>query len=676
MAFAFSITTTSTQVAIEGEEPASIVFTVKNTTGQAVNGRASLAMIPPDGEHGNWLKLKSSELSERRFPVDGVEIFTVEVDAVPPDAPSGDYCFRLDMVATENPDETYEAGPAVVFSIARPEPVEESRPFPWWIVIAAGATLLVAGIVAAVILLNQRPELAVTVEPAGSSVLAGTSARYTLTIKNTGKSAEDVWVYLDAPEGASLTDFDEHCKGGEKRLDCRLGILNRDTAAQLQFTVNVDKTQPSDIHMRAAVSAANLQEEQDCSFDVGVISLKEGLSARILQPSENRLFLTGSNTTFRISIINNLEAAADGVTLRYSLPAGADFDPAAQNRVVGVRSCLTEEASREVTCSIGRLSGGEEAIIEIHMVPKEIGVNQQHVFILTSPGFNEVQAVYDMEKVVPIVVCPSGCAFRTITDAVAAAEDGAIIGIGVGVYKENLTINKNVTLVGERTGGTILDGDLKGRVLDIKKDKKVILRQLIVQNGRAGKGKDGGGILNEGDLSLKDVVVRANSAGSGSDGTDGAAFTTPTSGKEGGNGGGVANKGTLELVNTWVEYNTAGSGGKGGDASVWAARYGRDGGNGGEGGGVYDQNILKIRDVVFLDNCAGIGGAGGRSSGLYGGGAAGSNGTYADIFSINGPIEEGKNTFGSDDNSCKYSSPSEYRYDLDLYFMIFDFPMN
>src|SRR2546426_12504447 len=55
-------------------------------------------------------------------------------------------------------------------------------------------------------------------------------------------------------------------------------------------------------------------------------------------------------------------------------------------------------------------------------------------------------------------VCPSGCAFPTVTAALAAAHDGDKIAIGAGTYSGGLTIDKSISLLGAGSGLVTIGG--------------------------------------------------------------------------------------------------------------------------------------------------------------------------------------------------------------------------
>ena len=136
MACIFNITSASSAVHLDAQQRGEIAFTVSNTSGRHLRGRAKL--VPQDPVQKDWLKLAGEP--ERDFPVGGAQQFTVQV-AVPPGGKEGKYTFRLDAVSVQNPDEDFTQGPTIAYAVAKKEP-----PKRWWIAAVAAAVLLAAGL--------------------------------------------------------------------------------------------------------------------------------------------------------------------------------------------------------------------------------------------------------------------------------------------------------------------------------------------------------------------------------------------------------------------------------------------------------------------------------------------------------------------------------------------------
>jgi beta-lactam-binding protein with PASTA domain len=142
MARVFTITAASDTMSIDDKGRGEIAFTVSNASGRPLRGRTRLGMSSQAPNETSWLTIAGEP--ERDFPVGGVQQFTVQV-AVPPGSKEGKYTFRLDAYSVQNPDEDYTQGPTVAFAVAKQE---VRKPFPWWIVGAAAAVIVVGAVVA------------------------------------------------------------------------------------------------------------------------------------------------------------------------------------------------------------------------------------------------------------------------------------------------------------------------------------------------------------------------------------------------------------------------------------------------------------------------------------------------------------------------------------------------
>lgn len=80
-----------------------------------------------------------------------------------------------------------------------------------------------------------------------------------------------------------------------------------------------------------------------------------------------------------------------------------------------------------------------------------------------------------------LTVCPSGCQFSKIQDALNAAQPGDTIEIKEGTYAENLTVNKSLKLIGEGRDAVTIKGAQAGRPgIAISGDIEVTLEGLTV----------------------------------------------------------------------------------------------------------------------------------------------------------------------------------------------------
>jgi len=199
------------------------------------------------------------------------------------------------------------------------------------------------------------------------------------------------------------------------------------------------------------------------------------------------------------------------------------------------------------------------------------------------------------------------CTLRAaVMEANAVAGGGATIRLPAGVYvltrpptegggaaNGDLDLAAPLTILGAGPSATIIDGSDLDRVFASQSDP-VLLRGLTVRNGKTPSGEFcGGGILNDGNLSLENVVVTDN---------------------EGLVGGGICSGGALELRHCIVEDNRAETGGgiAGSPGSVRIADSAivRNSAGVGSGGGIANAAAMRIERTLIEQNYAEEGGGG------------------------------------------------------------------
>jgi hypothetical protein len=140
MASPFAITAASTTIQLSDARQGEAVFTVSNTSGQPLEGRATIT--PNDPATAGWFQMVGDV--ERAFEPDETHQYNVQI-TVPPDTAPGSYSFHLDIVGVENPDDQYSRGPTVQVQVPAAAKEPAAAPFPWWIVAVVVGVLLVGG---------------------------------------------------------------------------------------------------------------------------------------------------------------------------------------------------------------------------------------------------------------------------------------------------------------------------------------------------------------------------------------------------------------------------------------------------------------------------------------------------------------------------------------------------
>jgi CSLREA domain-containing protein len=156
----------------------------------------------------------------------------------------------------------------------------------------------------------------------------------------------------------------------------------------------------------------------------------------------------------------------------------------------------------------------------------------------------------------------------------------------------DLDLKSAITLNGAGANNTVIDANQIDRVLQVFGGATVELNGVKLTNGRTPNlDADGGGVLNSGNLTIRNCIISNNTTGHyGS----------------GGRGGGVSSSGTLTIENSTIRDNVTG------DADT-------SGFPGGYGGGVYiEDGTATIRDSTISGNTTGNGFTSGDDG--YGGG--------------------------------------------------------
>ncbi|PYS25271.1 MAG: hypothetical protein DMF72_02230 [Acidobacteria bacterium] len=244
---------------------------------------------------------------------------------------------------------------------------------------------------------------------------------------------------------------------------------------------------------------------------------------------------------------------------------------------------------------------------------------------------------------------------NTINFSFVGGDPGCSAGvctISLGTALPNLASDMTITGTGassltvKRSSAGVIPSF---RIFSISSGKTVTFSGLTISNGSATAVPSiGGGIYNQGTLTVNNCVISGNSAQSGGGGIFNDALISPasltinnstitgnqtgTSGTVGGAGGGIANAGTLNLINSTVNSNQTGNGlgSGGGDASA-----------GGAGGGIDNSGTLTSVNSTVSGNRTGAGS--GASHGGYGGGIRNSGTLTLSNVTISGNQTGGPN---------------------------------
>lgn len=239
-----------------------------------------------------------------------------------------------------------------------------------------------------------------------------------------------------------------------------------------------------------------------------------------------------------------------------------------------------------------------------------------------------VNSTIDAPDIEPVrdTICSStlaggACTLRAAIQEASAWQGDHVINLPAGTYTLTvegsdedagatgdldialLNTTDNLTITGDGSGVTVIDGDLLDRVLDLSgAGGTVTITGVTIRNGSAA-GANGGGIrLGTGTLVLRDVVITGNIVGSTSNETGGGihvsggatadiADSVVSNNISSGSGGGISNQGTLILTRVTVSGNRATTNGA--------------------AGGIFNNQVLTVTESLIDNNVAGSGTAAG-----------------------------------------------------------------
>jgi len=211
-------------------------------------------------------------------------------------------------------------------------------------------------------------------------------------------------------------------------------------------------------------------------------------------------------------------------------------------------------------------------------------------------------------------------ACKTIRHAISRAAAGDSIRVAAATYSEHLIIGISLNLIGSGASTTIIDGAKANTVVTISTSSaKVNLSGVTIQHGL---GVNGGGVYNNGALTINTAVIRWNTSQSTTTFAD---------------GGGLYNNGTLIIANSTISGNSATSGGGGiqNSGSLTISNSTISGNSTpGVGGGIWNLGTLTMYGTTVSGN------TGGRVVFSTGGGIANSR-----TMSINNSTISGNTIF-------------------------------
>ncbi|MEO1399714.1 MAG: CHAT domain-containing protein [Cyanobacteria bacterium J06635_1] len=239
--------------------------------------------------------------------------------------------------------------------------------------------------------------------------------------------------------------------------------------------------------------------------------------------------------------------------------------------------------------SIDQTGGGQASLT---LTGRRFEQNNGATINLSSTG----ELRFNLNQVAPEAT-PSFDSVQSAIDAVGAIAGDASINLGAGTYTSTgvpLQLDTSITLTGAGAANTLLSGDRISQVAEVLPGVTAEIQNLTVTQGVSNGDLPGGGLVNQGDLRLSNVVFSDNQALI--------------------NGGALFNAGRLTATNTSFVQNQTNFDAQdflGGGAfynlgvatlirnQFLENRSARD------GGAIFNNGQITIRDSLFRNNFAG-----------------------------------------------------------------------
>ena len=205
---------------------------------------------------------------------------------------------------------------------------------------------------------------------------------------------------------------------------------------------------------------------------------------------------------------------------------------------------------------------------------------------------------------------------NTIPNAINTVAVNGTIHIEPGTYKENnITIYKNMNIIGGSPANTIINGTNKNTIFTIYPGVNVTISNLTLT---LGKNSFGGAIVNMGKLTLVNSILNHNTATTmggavWNDGTMSMSNSTLSYNTANGDGGAILNSAKLTILTSTLSHNTVTINNGGGAVfnygTLTITSSALTNNNATYGGAILNSNITSIEYCQIIGNTASLGSA-------------------------------------------------------------------
>ena len=199
---------------------------------------------------------------------------------------------------------------------------------------------------------NTSADLSITKTPTPSSVVAGTSVSYALTVRNNGPSdAAGVVVSDPAVAGLSILSAASSqgtCTVSAGSVSCPIGSLVANGSVTVTVQAQVSSTtSPGTLNNTASVTSTTADPVGGNNSATGTVTVTNSADMALSKSANPGTITPGSPVTYNLSAYNNGPSSATNVVITDTLPAALTFTS-------GSPGCTA--AGQIVTCVVGTVA--------------------------------------------------------------------------------------------------------------------------------------------------------------------------------------------------------------------------------------------------------------------------------------------------------------------------------
>ena len=200
------------------------------------------------------------------------------------------------------------------------------------------------------------PDVSVLKTADNGTINAGDTAAFTIVVTNNGPgTAYGVTLNDPLPAGVAWTEDSASCSIANNTLSCQFGTMTAGATRTVHVSGKTDAADCGLLHNTATVSASNEGTNTKNNTSTADITV-DCPDLTVLKTADNGTINAGDTAAFTITVTNNGDGTAYGVTLTDTLPAGVAWQTTDKRCVI---------AAGVLTCDLGDMASGASTAVHV-----------------------------------------------------------------------------------------------------------------------------------------------------------------------------------------------------------------------------------------------------------------------------------------------------------------------